>query len=256
MTYKKMVATKFYYDRNGRRIGDGDVVTFIPLKADYPISGTARKEEEWVVYPRNTYGELPSCLPLEKVKRTAVVVAHDAGDTPISSCNQQRVFRQIEDERRYQDEKWGGVKDNPHTPIEWVTIMRGELEEAREAWLDGDGMLTYHKVMNEVLQATAVGVAALEQHATLSRQGFEYMIEGIGRSMMYRDSTKEALLPGLSLEEYAWCCKAEIILRTGMDLEEVKEEWPDRVLAPYQDEQFTPAEAAEHEIEKQDGKTL
>jgi len=67
----------------------------------------------------------------------------------------------IEIERRYQNLKWGTIKEHPHTVGEWLLIMQGELNEAIEAWRKG---ANDERALQEILQAVAVGVACIEQH--------------------------------------------------------------------------------------------
>ncbi len=69
----------------------------------------------------------------------------------------------IEREREYQLDKWG---DQPHEVGAWLTILRGELQEAEEAWCETPGD---DAALCEILQRVAVGVACLEKHGVLAR---------------------------------------------------------------------------------------
>lgn len=67
-------------------------------------------------------------------------------------------------EREYQIKKWG---NHPHTVCEWITIMRGELNEAEYGWLKQSGD---EKALEEILQVIATGIACLQQHGIVERQ--------------------------------------------------------------------------------------
>lgn len=73
------------------------------------------------------------------------------------------VFLAIVQERDYQDAKWG---DRNHTVGNWLLILEGELEEAKQAWRKGIGDAD---ALREILQVVAVGVACLEQHGVVGR---------------------------------------------------------------------------------------
>ena len=73
------------------------------------------------------------------------------------------VFVAIEEEREYQESKWG---DNPHTVGEWLLIMEAELNEAKEAWVKGSGDTD---ALCEILQVASVAVACMEQHNAITR---------------------------------------------------------------------------------------
>lgn len=78
----------------------------------------------------------------------------------------------IRNERVYQDEKWGHWKDHPHTVMEWIAVMEGELQEAKHAWLKGNGD---KEALREVLQVVATGIACMEQHGPEER--LDYYVE-------------------------------------------------------------------------------
>ena len=63
-------------------------------------------------------------------------------------------------ERKYQDTHKGQDGKNKHDIPGWVLIMRKQLDTAVMEWLDGD----VDKSLAEILQATAVGIACLQQH--------------------------------------------------------------------------------------------
>lgn len=70
-------------------------------------------------------------------------------------------------EREYQDQKWGGIVARPHSVPEWILIMEEELEEAKKAWRDADGI---GDSLHEVRQVAAVALACLEQHGAPLRR--------------------------------------------------------------------------------------
>lgn len=77
------------------------------------------------------------------------------------------VFKALANECQYQDRKWGRLDTYTHDVGRWIEIMRHELAEAIEAaW---DGGTNDAGALQELLQATAVGVAALQQHGVVER---------------------------------------------------------------------------------------
>ncbi len=86
----------------------------------------------------------------------APVDAEDAGD---------RLFLMVsvavKRERVYQDNKYG----EPNHILTWIAVMEQELAEARQAFFGGQ----WRDAMMEILQVTAVGFAAMEQHGIFER---------------------------------------------------------------------------------------
>lgn len=76
-----------------------------------------------------------------------------------------KVYNAIDTERTHQDLKWGTISQHPQDIAGWMLIMRKELEEAEEAWVNGDP----EDCLNEMLQVIATGVAGLEQHGAVTR---------------------------------------------------------------------------------------
>lgn len=95
-------------------------------------------------------------------------------------------------ERNYQDTHKGIDGKNKHDIPGWVLIMRKQLDTAVMEWIDGD----VDKSLAEILQATAVGVACLQQHgvpdAALRHIKGEIMVE-VAASASWVE-TKEAPL--------------------------------------------------------------
>lgn len=95
---------------------------------------------------------------------------------------EQHIIDGIDLERAYQDKKWGTVQEHPHTLMEWVTIMRAELNEVEEAWLK----TTDEHTLLEILQVIATGVACLEQHGVYVREGAAGMRELVEPKIILR----------------------------------------------------------------------
>lgn len=62
------------------------------------------------------------------------------------------VYRAIDRERDFQDNKWGPITEQQHGVAAWLLIMRGELEEAEQAWLKGTGGIDW-MTRDELTQA-------------------------------------------------------------------------------------------------------
>lgn len=89
---------------------------------------------------------------------------------------QPEIFTALSRERRYQDGKWGLLDERHHGVGEWILIMQVELEEARQAWCKGH--FNTH-ALEEILQVIAVGVACLEQHGVVEREGLSESEESV-----------------------------------------------------------------------------
>jgi hypothetical protein len=87
------------------------------------------------------------------------------------------IFYEINNERSYQDKKWGNLTVKNHEIPGWLLIMRTELTEAEESWMK----LTIEESLSEVLQVVATGVACLEQHGVWSRESIQLMLDDIKR---------------------------------------------------------------------------
>lgn len=69
----------------------------------------------------------------------------------------EKVFEEIRQERRFQDEKWG-VQN--HHPLMWNAILMEEVGEVSEALLQNrDSIKCYRE---ELIQVAAVAIAAVE----------------------------------------------------------------------------------------------
>lgn len=54
-------------------------------------------------------------------------------------ATRQEVYSAINDERVFQDRKWGTVEEHPHEVGSWLTIMRRLLSDAEHAWMSERG---------------------------------------------------------------------------------------------------------------------
>ena len=75
----------------------------------------------------------------------------------------EKIIAAITRERNYQDAKWGPPQ---HTVGEWLLIVQAELDEAKLAWVKGQGDTG---ALEELLQVVSVGVACMEQHGIIQR---------------------------------------------------------------------------------------
>lgn len=81
---------------------------------------------------------------------------------PGTKLTRSDVSKLVDDERDFQDQKHGSLSAHGHTVGEWILIMESELAEAKLAILKGG--TGRNRVMHEILQVVATGIAALEQH--------------------------------------------------------------------------------------------
>lgn len=74
------------------------------------------------------------------------------------------VFEYIQDEREYQDNKWGSLEEKSQSIPGYLLVLEAELAEAKAGWMKNkDGR---NSCLNEILQIAAVAVACLEQYGT------------------------------------------------------------------------------------------
>ncbi|MFW5895171.1 MAG: hypothetical protein ACOCT9_00355 [archaeon] len=81
----------------------------------------------------------------------------------------KEVYEAIDRERDYQDEKWGSIEENHHYIARWLMICADELYEASMA----DSVKNKEEVLKEILQMVSVGIACLEQHGIVEREGIK-----------------------------------------------------------------------------------
>lgn len=81
-----------------------------------------------------------------------------------------KVIEAIDNERYYQDRKWGTVEEHPHEVGGWLTLMRKLLTDAEIAWSSEAGD---QGALEEIRKVLAVGVACAEQHGIPGRSRFQ-----------------------------------------------------------------------------------
>jgi len=83
------------------------------------------------------------------------------------------VYRILDGERDYQDERWiddttpSGV--HIHSPEEWIVYMEDYLAEAKHILSRNDAPKCYSDAMEIIRKVTAMGVASMEQNGCLER---------------------------------------------------------------------------------------
>ncbi len=81
---------------------------------------------------------------------------------PSTHTTRSEVYAVINEERDYQDRKWGA--GSSHSVQEWIDIMQRCLFKAGQAHRVCDSAM-----LDEVRQVVAVGVACMEQHGAVHR---------------------------------------------------------------------------------------
>lgn len=81
------------------------------------------------------------------------------------------VFGVINDERTYQDRKWGTIAEHAHEVGSWITIMRKLLRDAEDAYQSQRGDIG---ALDEIRKVVAVGVACMEQHGPVGRKATDF----------------------------------------------------------------------------------
>jgi hypothetical protein len=78
----------------------------------------------------------------------------------------------VNDERVFQNRKWGTIKEHPHEVGGWLTIMRKLLTEAEAAWASTRGDID---ALNEIRKIVATGIACMEQHPVINRSPMDFV---------------------------------------------------------------------------------
>ncbi len=81
-------------------------------------------------------------------------------DERMDQRNLTDVHQAIMQERVHQDQKFGTVGQHPHEIPSWIYIMGNALDRSNGNWINGIEDLA----IEEILQATAVGFACLQQY--------------------------------------------------------------------------------------------
>ena len=77
------------------------------------------------------------------------------------------VYKLIDEEREYQDEKWGEDKQNS---IEaWLVYIEDYLNAAKHSITRSTDIVTYGKAKCNIRKIAAMAICAMEQHDIMSR---------------------------------------------------------------------------------------
>ncbi len=77
------------------------------------------------------------------------------------------VYQAIDNERDYQDAKWGTPAEHPHEVGAYLTLMQVHLQRAQAAWTNCNGDADALDALRKVL---AIGVSCGEQHGIPRRE--------------------------------------------------------------------------------------
>lgn len=87
-------------------------------------------------------------------------------------AKRDEVYSVINDERVFQDRKWGTIEEHPHEVGSWLVIMHRLLFDAETAYMSQRGDAG---ALNELRKVVAVGVACLEQHGPVPREPIDFV---------------------------------------------------------------------------------
>lgn len=82
------------------------------------------------------------------------------------------VLSAVQDERVYQNRKWGTTDHHPHEVGGYLTIIRKLSADADAAWSSARGDIA---ALDEVRKIIAVGIACLEQHGPVPRSPMAFV---------------------------------------------------------------------------------
>ena len=81
----------------------------------------------------------------------------------------KQVYSLIDEERDYQDRKWGGSEhDAQHSIADWIIFMEIFLNKAKQSLRVGGS-----DVLVDITKVTALGVACLESRVAVGSHGLE-----------------------------------------------------------------------------------
>jgi len=87
----------------------------------------------------------------------------------MGKASKEKVLYAVLDERKFQDDKWGPIDENPHDIGTWFLLIEAELNEVKSALLKGgEGR---NSAKSELIQVAALCFAALEQHGLEDSKG-------------------------------------------------------------------------------------
>lgn len=143
------------------------------------------------------------------------------------------IYRVIDQERLYQDRRWGTIQEHPHEMKAWLAILHSQLLDAATAWSGTAGQERTTSAFDAVRKLAAVAVASMEQHGvvprfpqrTFNRSAPPISFPRLWRAwspdtmmlFLYADDENDALrhlqrmnLPGFTL------CSAERLIKEGL----------------------------------------
>ena len=108
--------------------------------------------------------------------------------------DRNEVYSAIDDERVFQDRKWGTIEQHPHEVGSWLTIMRQLLNDAEREYMSQRGD---HGALDEIRKVAAVGVACMEQHGPVPRSPLDFAAQSKNLSTFKKDSADDELSESL-----------------------------------------------------------
>lgn len=90
-----------------------------------------------------------------------------AKDIDMTTLTRNDVFSAVDEERKFQDQKWGTLTESPHEVGSWLIIMRQLLNDAEQAYSSQREDI---HALDEIRKVVAVGVACMEQHGVPPRR--------------------------------------------------------------------------------------
>lgn len=83
----------------------------------------------------------------------------------------KEVYSVVNDERVYQDRRWGTIEERPKQVGAWLTLMRHLLTKSESDWATSRGD---YDALDEIRKLVAVGVACMEQHGAVARNPIDF----------------------------------------------------------------------------------
>lgn len=85
----------------------------------------------------------------------------------MKKLSRKEVYEILDDERDYQDKKWGGeVHDDAHSISDFLVLIRKHLTDAENALYSSNNK----DAMDAIREVTAIGVAAMETKGCSKRK--------------------------------------------------------------------------------------
>lgn len=82
------------------------------------------------------------------------------------------VLAAVNDERVFQNRKWGTVKEHPHEVGGWLTILRKHLSDAENEWSSKRGDIG---ALEEVRKIAAIAFACMENCGVIERSPADFV---------------------------------------------------------------------------------